>query len=168
MVHCLHCHQDVHVSEDTKSTQGHCHHKDHEHEEKKDVDLLGILFGTLLVGGAVVALPCLALTVMGFGTAGIVGGSVAAATQSAIGNVVAGSAFAVIQSAGATGTLMAGATGGLTVGAAGAVAGAVHNHNKKQEKDGDDGKENSGTNEKKGPGTTMKCNHCGQEYTVSQ
>ena len=31
---------------------------------------------------------------MGFGTAGIVGGSIAAAIQSSIGNVVAGSAFA--------------------------------------------------------------------------
>jgi hypothetical protein len=155
MVQCPHCHQDV--------------HEDHEQEQKKDANPLKVLSGILLIGGAVVALPCLALMVAGFGTAGIVGGSVAAATQSAIGNVVAGSAFAVVQSAGATGALVAGATGGLTAGAAGAVATVVeHNHNKEPEQHGKDGKENSGTHENKVSRTTIRCNHCQQEFAVSQ
>ena len=62
---------------------------------------------------------------MGFGTAGIISGSAAAAIQSSIGNVVAGSVFAFFQSLGATGTLAAVATGGAAAGAGGAVVAAT-------------------------------------------
>ena len=42
---------------------------------------------------------------LGFGAAGVVVGSVAAALQAIIGNVAAGSTFAIAQSIGATGSL---------------------------------------------------------------
>jgi hypothetical protein len=109
----------VHVSYDTESTKGHCLHDDSEHEQK-DTGPLKVLSGVLLIGGAVVILHCLILIPAIFGTAGIVGGSVAAATQSASGNVVAGSAFDVAQAAEALGTLVA----STIAGAAGAVAAA--------------------------------------------
>nr|AGR53517.1 hypothetical protein [Dolomedes mizhoanus] len=68
------------------------------------------------VGGATVALPLL-----GFSSAGVAAGSVAAGVQSMIGNVAAGSAFASLQSAGVTGlaaaTKAALATGGAAVAA---------------------------------------------------
>ena len=59
--------------------------------------LSGILIGT----GAILTVP----TLLGFGSAGIVAGSVAAATQAAIGNVAAGSLFATMTSLGMTGVL---------------------------------------------------------------
>ena len=52
--------------------------------------------------------------IAGFGTAGVVVGSIAAAVQGPA--VVAGSAFAVAQSFGATGVFVAGAASGATVG----------------------------------------------------
>ncbi len=51
---------------------------------------------------AVVA-PFIVLHVIGFGVAGVVAGSLAAAWQATIGNVVAGSVFAILQSFGAAG-----------------------------------------------------------------
>jgi hypothetical protein len=51
--------------------------------------------------GGVLAIP----SVLGFGTTGIVGGSIAAGIQSSIGNVAVGSTFSVLQSLGATGVL---------------------------------------------------------------
>jgi Interferon-induced 6-16 family len=72
-----------------------------------------------------VALPCLAATTAGFGVAGIVGGSAAAAFQSSVGSVAAGSAFATAQSLGMTGALAAGTTygaGAVGVGTAARVA----------------------------------------------
>ena len=77
----------------------------------------------LLIGGAVVAAPCLAASAVGFGTAGIVGGSVAAGIQSTIGNVAAGSLFATMQSLGATGSFVYGATAGSATAAAGFAMG---------------------------------------------
>jgi len=63
-----------------------------------------------VVGGAALKLGGLGLSCastvggwMGFTSAGVVQGSLAAAAQSSVGNVVAGSTFAAIQSAGATG-----------------------------------------------------------------
>ncbi|KAG9044793.1 hypothetical protein FS837_007524, partial [Tulasnella sp. UAMH 9824] len=44
--------------------------------------------------------------ILGFAPAGVAAGSIAAAIQSSIGNVAAGSAFAVMQSLGAKGILM--------------------------------------------------------------
>mmetsp|Transcript_17801 Transcript_17801/g.26663 ORF Transcript_17801/g.26663 Transcript_17801/m.26663 type:complete len:102 (+) Transcript_17801:68-373(+) len=61
--------------------------------------LLAVGGNTLLaVGGAQVALH-----LVGFGATGIAAGSMAAAWQSSVGNVAAGSAFALIQSFGMTG-----------------------------------------------------------------
>ncbi|CAG0923291.1 unnamed protein product [Notodromas monacha] len=71
---------------------------------------------------AVVGLPVV-LSALGFKGAGVAAGSVAAATQSGIGNVVAGSWFAACQSVGAAG-LGAAAMAKIGV-AAGAVGGAV-------------------------------------------
>ena len=72
--------------------------------------------------GGTVALAASVPILMGFGTAGIVGGSIAAGIQSAIGNVAAGSLFAIFQSAGAAGTLATAAAAG---GATAAVSGVV-------------------------------------------
>ncbi|KAI5900242.1 uncharacterized protein SCHCODRAFT_01168136 [Schizophyllum commune H4-8] len=63
-------------------------------------------------GGALTAIlmPILGpamLGVIGFGSAGIVAGSLAALIQASIGNVAAGSVFAALQAAGATGTIPA-------------------------------------------------------------
>ena len=58
--------------------------------------------GTILIGtGVVISIPYF----IGFGSAGIVGGSTAAAIQSSIGNVAVGSTFSALQSLGATGVL---------------------------------------------------------------
>ena len=50
--------------------------------------------GLGVTGGVVAAIASIPIA-MGFGLSGIVAGSAAAATQSAIGNVAAGSAFAI-------------------------------------------------------------------------
>lgn len=62
------------------------------------------LISTILIGaGSILTLP----TLLGFGGAGIVAGSTAAATQAVIGNVAAGSLFATMTSLGMTGVLSA-------------------------------------------------------------
>ena len=84
------------------------------------------LVGALVVGGIglgiVVAAP-VALPVIGFSSSGVVAGSLAAAIQSSIGNVAAGSIFATLQSIGATGGLSWAAQGVMAAGtvAAGAI-----------------------------------------------
>lgn len=81
---------------------------------------------TVVVGtAATVAVVGVALPAVGFGSAGVVAGSTAAAAQSAIGNVAAGSAFATLQSVGATGVTAGTAACGATLGAAGGVARAA-------------------------------------------
>jgi hypothetical protein len=72
-----------------------------------------------VIGGAAVAVPCAALSLAGYGAAGIVGGSWAAAKMSAIGNVAAGSLYATMQSAGATGLFVKGMYAGGAATAAG-------------------------------------------------
>lgn len=81
-----------------------------------------------MAGGAAVSIaaPYIALPLVGFGSSGVVAGSVAAAWQASIGNVVAGSAFAALQSAGVAGlatTTMAvcGTVGSAVAGAAALV-----------------------------------------------
>ena len=57
---------------------------------------------SILIGaGAILTVP----TLLGFGSAGISAGSVAAATQAAIGNVTAGSLFSTMTSLGMTGVI---------------------------------------------------------------
>ncbi|MCG8626516.1 MAG: interferon alpha-inducible IFI6/IFI27 family protein [Proteobacteria bacterium] len=86
----------------------------------------GAAVGTAIGVGAVVATPAV-LSVVGFSANGIVGGSVAATVQAAIGNVGSGTVFATLQSIGASGGLSATAAGATTVAttATGAVAGAA-------------------------------------------
>ena len=63
-----------------------------------------VVGGVVGIGAATIGVP-VALTVAGFGATGVAAGSVAAAVQSSIGSVAAGSTFAVLQmqSAGAAG-----------------------------------------------------------------
>ncbi|CAB9515504.1 expressed unknown protein [Seminavis robusta] len=60
---------------------------------------------TIGVAGGVAAAGAGMLSLAGFGMAGIAASSMAAAWQSSIGNVAAGSIFAALQSAGATGAI---------------------------------------------------------------
>ncbi|KAH9365957.1 hypothetical protein HPB48_001690 [Haemaphysalis longicornis] len=94
---------------------------------KKVIKYCAVAAGTgLAVGvGAVVAAP-IALAAAGFGTGGVVAGSLAAVIQSSIGNVVAGSAFAALQSWGAVGIPLAAQATFGTVGASmGGALGAL-------------------------------------------
>ncbi len=60
--------------------------------------------GTIaMIGGGAIAAAGFIPIALGFGTAGIVAGSIAAATQSSIGAVAAGSTFATMTSLGMTG-----------------------------------------------------------------
>lgn len=59
---------------------------------------------------------------LGFGTAGIVGGSIAAGIQSIIGNVAAGSLFATLTSLGMTGVFASTVAVGAILGGAGGLA----------------------------------------------
>lgn len=73
------------------------------------------------VAGAAVAVAGapIVLGLLGFSSAGVVAGSIAAGVQSMIGNVAAGSIFAALQSAGAVGLA------GTTKVAVAAIAAAV-------------------------------------------
>ena len=62
-----------------------------------------VTYVLLVIAVCVLLLCC--LRGLGFGAAGVIAGSVAAALQAIIGNVAAGSAFAIAQSIGATGNL---------------------------------------------------------------
>ena len=83
-----------------------------------------IIMGLILsIVAGVVAVGCGVLPAIGFTAGGIASGSIAASIQSGIGNVVAGSAFASLQSAGMSGALPAiGVAAGTVSMAAGAVA----------------------------------------------
>ena len=82
---------------------------------------MGSSFGKiLLIGGLVSAAVAIGCFTMGFGIAGIIGGSAAAAIQSSIGSVAAGSIFATVQSLGATGVIAGTAIGGASAAAVGA------------------------------------------------
>ena len=59
-----------------------------------------------MIGGAVVALPCIAASVAGFGTVGIVVGVGCPGPSETVCNVGAGSLFATLQSRGATGVFV--------------------------------------------------------------
>lgn len=73
----------------------------------------------IAIGSGVVSATCVGATIIGFGTAGIVAGSIAASTQSAIGMVAQGSLFAKLTSLGMCGYFSTGAV----VGGVGAVTG---------------------------------------------
>ena len=80
---------------------------------------IGIGLG--ITGGVILGIALIPIT-MGFGTAGIVAGSVAAGIQASIGSVVAGSAFAVCTSLGMTGVFASSATVGAILGLGGLAA----------------------------------------------
>ena len=85
-----------------------------------------VLLGTLtIVGGGVIAATGFIPIALGFGGAGIAAGSVAAATQSSIGAVTAGSAFATMTSLGMTGVFSSLATVGTGITGIGAAIGAL-------------------------------------------
>lgn len=86
---------------------------------------LGTIGAVLGVGGAIVGGAAVIPIALGFGTAGIVAGSVAAGVQAGIGSVAAGSAFATLTSLGMTGTLAATAAGGAITSAIGAVVALI-------------------------------------------
>ena len=75
----------------------------------------------LITGGIVLVVGAFPI-LMGFGTAGIVGGSVAAGIQAMIGNVAAGSLFAVCTSLGMTGVFASTAAVGAILGIGGLAA----------------------------------------------
>ena len=76
----------------------------------------------LLLGGGLATALGLGGTLLGFGTAGVVAGTTAAAAQAAIGNVAAGSLFATLTSLGMQGIFAGTAIGGGIATAIGAVA----------------------------------------------
>jgi hypothetical protein len=67
-------------------------------------NLKKIAIGVAVVAGGIGLLACGAIAI-GFGPAGIAGGSIAASIHSGIGAVAAGSPFAIAQSLGASGAL---------------------------------------------------------------
>ena len=76
----------------------------------------------LILGGSLAAAGGLGATLFGFGTTGVVAGSLAAATQAYIGNVAAGSFFATLTSWGMTGALTTTAAGGGATAIIGTIA----------------------------------------------
>ena len=76
----------------------------------------------LIIGGSLAAASGIGASLLGFGTAGIAAGSIAAATQATIGNVAAGSLFATLTSWGMTGVFTTTATTGGITAALGAIA----------------------------------------------
>ena len=79
----------------------------------------------LLIGGGIATALGLGGTLFGFGTAGVVAGTAAAATQAAIGNVAAGSIFATLTSLGMKGIIAGTAVGGGITTALGAIAALI-------------------------------------------
>jgi len=88
---------------------------------------MDILGKSLLVGGVVIAVGASIPIILGFGTAGVASGSIAAGIQSTIGNVAAGSLFAITQSAAASGTFVTAAVCGGAAAGTGAIIEATNN-----------------------------------------
>ena len=86
--------------------------------ESNDSNMLNKIGKVALIAGGVITGVALVPIALGFGTAGIVGGSIAAGIQSLIGNVAAGSLFATCTSLGMTGAFAStAAVGGALLGA---------------------------------------------------
>ena len=77
--------------------------------------------GEAVAGGVIAGVALIPIT-LGFGGAGIVAGSVAAGIQATIGNVAAGSTFAICTSLGMTGVFASSAAVGAILGAGGLAA----------------------------------------------
>ena len=169
---CPHCGSEIDDLDETQNDDSGVH-PEHEPEEEEEASSTGSKVAkALMIGGAVVAAPCLAMSAMGFGAAGIVGGSVAAGIQSSIGSVAAGSTFAAMQSLGATGTFVYGATAGGATSAAGFLFGRKNNNTEDDTKhdgnkgdNGTKGEKNTAANEK--PSWVHKCKKCGGTVHIS-
>ena len=74
--------------------------------------------GAAVAGGVITGVALIPIT-LGFGGAGIIAGSVAAGIQAAIGNVAAGSSFAICTSLGMTGIFASSAAVGAILGVGG-------------------------------------------------
>ena len=74
--------------------------------------------GAAITGGVIASVALIPIGI-GFGTAGVVGGSIAAGIQASIGNVAAGSIFAVFTSLGMTGVFASSAAVGAILGVGG-------------------------------------------------
>ena len=82
--------------------------------------------GTLaMIGGGALAAVGFVPMAIGFGTAGVIAGRIAAATQSSIGAVAAGSTFATMTSLGMTGVFSTLAGVGTAITGAGAAIAAL-------------------------------------------
>jgi hypothetical protein len=92
----------------------------------------GIFPAVLILGGAATSIIGAGLTAAGFGTTGIVGGSIAAGVQAGIGNIVAGSTFAALQSAGMTGAIATATSAGAAAVAAGAAMFSIDQSDEKK------------------------------------
>jgi Interferon-induced 6-16 family len=121
----------------------------------------------LVIGGALVALPCLAATATGFGVAGIVGGSMAAAAQSSMGSVAAGSAFATAQSLGMTGTFAAGTTYGASAFGVGAAAKVASWWNGNRNAEDDEDAAAAAADDDDDNGLLITCTACGQQFPAA-
>ena len=106
----------------------------HDKKEQKKSWNMDHVSKSLTYGGLAVAGVCALPIIAGFGTGGIVGGSIAALAQSSIGSVATGSTFAALQSLGATGVFATGATAGGTAAGTGYIA---HWWSKKKKKTSD-------------------------------
>lgn len=78
--------------------------RDERRDERRDDSFLwDYIIKPAAVGVGCMTVPYLVLPALGYTAAGVGVGTIAAAAQSSIGNVAAGSAFAALQSLGATG-----------------------------------------------------------------
>ena len=105
------------------------------------VKTVAIAVGAGVLGaGATVALAPVVLAAAGFTGAGVAAGSLAASLMSSMGPIAAGSTFAALQSAGATGVIGATAptVAGVVTGAAGGIG--AHLWSRKKKGDGNNGK----------------------------
>ena len=84
--------------------------------------------GLAITGGVIAGVALLPIT-LGFGATGIVAGSVAAGIQAAIGNVAAGSVFAICTSLGMTGVFATSTAVGAILGTGGLITYLKNNFN---------------------------------------
>ena len=98
----------------------------------------------LIVGGIGLLGTYVVPTLLGFGSTGIVAGSVAAGIQSGIGNVAAGSAFSTLTSMGMTGTFAQ--IGGTSIGAF--VTGLLMPNNRNNQNEQNEQHEQNNQNER--------------------
>ncbi|OHE99464.1 hypothetical protein CORC01_05264 [Colletotrichum orchidophilum] len=110
----------------------------------------GATAGSLVVLAAPALVAAPALGAAGFGAQGIVAGSAAAGVQAGIGNVVAPSLFATLQSAGAAGYGAAAVNGAVQIGAGVFATTFAWFGAKNEENEKHDGKDDENEDERRG------------------